>query len=157
MLRALVLTVLLVVAWLLWSGLFKPLLLGLGVFSCALTVYVVHRMGYFRDETFAFQYSPRLLGFWLWLGKEIFVSSLEVTRIVLSKDLRVAPQTVLLDVKNLKPVDQALLGNSITLTPGTLTLDVYKDRILVHALTKEGAAGLEAGEMQRRVAALRKH
>jgi len=157
MLRALVLTVLLVIAWLLWSGLFKPLLLGLGVFSCALTVYIVHRMGHFRDATLAVQYSPRLIGFWAWLGKEIVVSSIDVTRIVLSKNLRVSPQTLALDVKDLKPVDQVLLANSITLTPGTLALDIYQDRLLVHALTKESAAGLAAGEMQRRVAALQKN
>ena len=54
-----------------------------------------------------------------------------------------------------QPVDLALLGNSITLTPGTLTLDVHEGRLLVHALTPEGAAALERGEMQRRVAALR--
>lgn len=154
-LRAAVLTALLVVAWLLWSGMFKPLLLGLGVISCVLTLYVLHRMGYFTNETFAFRYSPRLLGFWGWLGKEIVLSSLEVARVVLARKVDVHPQTVKLDVAELDPVDQALLGNSITLTPGTLTLDVHEDRILVHALTPAGAAGLEEGEMQRRVAALR--
>ena len=156
LLRALVLTALLVVAWLLWSGLFKPLLLGLGVVSCALTVYLLHRMGYFGNETFAFRYSPRLLGFWGWLGKEIIASSLEVARVVLAREIRVEPRTVKLDVSQLDPVDQVLLGNSITLTPGTLTLDVHEGRMLVHALTVDGAAELEAGEMQRRVAALRR-
>ena len=53
-------------------------------------------------------------------------------------------------------LDVAILGNSITLTPGTLTLDVYEGRLLVHALTPEGAESLRRGEMQRRVAALRK-
>jgi hypothetical protein len=60
-----------------------------------------------------------------------------------------------IDGSGLEPVDLALLGNSITLTPGTLTLDVHEGRLLVHALTPEGAAALERGEMQRRVAALR--
>jgi len=154
--RAIILSVFLAAAWLLWSGLFKPLLLMLGVLSCALTLVVVHRMGFFRDESFAFQYRPNLLTFWLWLGKEIVISSLQVARVVLSRNLRVEPQTLTLDVRNLPPVDQALLGNSITLTPGTLTLDVYKDRILVHALTAESASGLADGDMQRRVSELRK-
>ena len=156
LLRALVLTALLIVAWLLWSGLFKPLLLGLGAVSCALTVYLLHRMGYFGNETFAFRYSPRLLGFWGWLGKEVIFSSLEVARVVLAREIRVEPRTVKLDVSELEPVDQALLGNSITLTPGTLTLDVHEGRMLVHALTTDGAAALEQGEMQRRVAGLRR-
>ena len=154
-LRATMIAALLSIVWLLWSGMFKPLLLGLGVLSCGLTMYVLQRMGYFGNETFAFRYSPRLLGFWAWLGKEVVVSSLEVARVVLAPRIDVQPQTVKLDVSDLDPVDQALLGNSITLTPGTLTLDVHDGGMLVHALTAQGAAGLAAGEMQRRVAALR--
>ena len=154
--RILLLSVLLAIAWLLWSGLFKPLLIGLGALSCALTVYVLHRMGYFGNETFAFRYSYRLLGYWIWLGKEVVLSSIEVARVVLSPRLQVDPRTVRLNVAGLDSVDQALLGNSITLTPGTLTLDGYEGSMLVHALTPEGAAALQTGEMQRRVAALNK-
>lgn len=153
--RMLLLSVILLVVWLLWSGLFKPLLIGLGVFSCVLTVFVLQRMHFFRDDGFAFHYGPRLLGFWAWVAKEIVVSSIEVARIALAPTVRVSPRAVTLDVSELGPVDQVLLGNSITLTPGTLTLDVHGNRITVHTLTAAGAAALEAGEMQRRVAALR--
>ena len=69
---------------------------------------------------------------------------------------KMAEKLVDIDGSALGPVDQALLGNSITLTPGTLTLDVHEGRLLVHALTPSGAAALRGGEMQRRVAALRK-
>lgn len=154
--RILILTVLLIAAWVLWSGYLKPLLLGLGALSCLLTVWIVRRMGYFDDENFAFHYDWRLLGFWAWLGREVVVSSFEVARVVLRRRLVVEPKVVNIDGSGLGPVDLALLGNSITLTPGTLTLDVHEDRLLVHALTADGAAALERGEMQRRVAALRK-
>lgn len=154
--RVLVLALVLIAAWLLWSGLFKPLLLGLGAFSCVLTVYIARRMGYFDKETFAFNYGLGLLGFWAWLAVEIVRSSLEVAREVLRRRVDVHPAVVTLDAHDLNPVDQAVLGNSITLTPGTLTLDVHEDRLLVHALTAESAKALEAGEMQRRVAALRR-
>ena len=156
-LRVLGLTALLMVAWLLWSGLFKPLLLALGLFSSLLTIFVLYRMGYFGNETFAFRYGHRLIGFWAWLLKEIVISALEVSRIVLRRELHVRPTTITLDVKNLESVDQALLGNSITLTPGTLTLDAHDGRLLVHALTESAAAELEAGHMERRVAALREN
>ena len=155
-LRMLVLGLLLVAAWLLWSGLFKPLLLGLGVVSCVLTLYVVRRMGYLDRDTFAFHYKLGLLGYWAWLAREIVSSSLEVARVVLRRDLKIDPKVVSLDATDLDRLDQALLGNSITLTPGTLTLDVHEGRLLVHALTPEGAAALHAGEMQRRVKALLK-
>jgi len=154
--RILILAVLLIAAWVLWSGYLKPLLLGLGALSCLLTVWIVRRMGYFDDENFAFHYDWRLLGFWAWLGREVVVSSIEVARIVLRPRLDVEPKVVSIDGSGLGPVDLALLGNSITLTPGTLTLDVHEDRLLVHALTADGAAALERGEMRRRVAALRK-
>jgi len=52
-------------------------------------------------------------------------------------------------------VDRAILGNAITLTPGTLTLNIEGDRILVHSLTEPGARDILDGEMDRRVAALR--
>ena len=153
--RALLLGLGLMIAWLLWSGLFKPLLISLGVLSCGVTIYVLQRMGYFGNETFAFRYSPRLVGFWGWLGKEIVISSIQVSRIVLSRKISVEPRIVKLDVSELDMLDQAVLGNSITLTPGTLTLDVFDDEITVHALTADGAAALEHGEMLRRVAALK--
>lgn len=153
--RLLLLTLLLIAAWVLWSGLFKPLLLALGAFSCALTVYVAKRMGYFDAEVFAFRYNLRLFEFWAWLAAEIVKSSLEVARIVLSPNLRIEPQVVSVDAADLEPVDQALLGNSITLTPGTLTLDVHEGRLLVHALTPDGAQSVLDGEMKRRVSALR--
>ena len=154
--RTLILLLLLIVAWVLWSGYLKPLLLGLGAFSCILTVWIVRRMGYFDDEMFAFHYDWRLLGFWAWLGGEIVKSSIEVTRVVLRREVHVEPIVVDVDGSGLGPVDLALLGNSITLTPGTLTLDVYEGRLRVHALTREGAAALLSGDMLQRVAGLRK-
>ena len=154
--RTLILLVLLIVVWVLWSGYLKPLLLGLGAFSCILTVWIVRRMGYFDDEMFAFHYDWRLLGFWAWLGGEVVKSSIDVTRIVLRPKVQVEPIVVDVDGSGLGPVDLALLGNSITLTPGTLTLDVYEGRLRVHALTREGATALLSGEMLRRVAGLRK-
>lgn len=153
-LRMLLFTLVLFATWLLWSGFFKPLLLGLGVLSCLLTLYIVRRMDYFKNEMIAFHYDFRLVGFWFWLGREIIISSLEVARVVLRRHLEIEPTLVHIDADSLSPGDQVLLGNSITLTPGTLTLDVHEGRLLVHALTANGAAALEGGEMQRRVAAL---
>lgn len=146
---------LLIAAWLLWSGLFKPLLLGLGVFSCLLAVYLARRMGYFDNEVFALRFGPSLFGYWAWLGREIVRSSLQVARIILTPRLPISPQVFEIRATATHPVDQTMLANSITLTPGTLALDVHDGVILVHSLTKSGADELVAGEMNRRVAALR--
>lgn len=153
--RMLVLLVPLIAAWLLWSGIYKPLLLLLGLLSCVLTIFIKHRMDYFATDVFALRFGGRLLGYWLWLAKEVVKSSLDVARIVLSPSLPISPEIVKVKASCTHPVDQAILANSITLTPGTLALDVHNGEIIVHALTQAGADELRQGEMDRRVAALR--
>lgn len=153
--RVLVLGLLLATAWLLWSGLYKPLLLALGAFSCVLVLYLSHRMHLFDEEVYALRFVGRLPGYWAWLGGQVVKSSLDVTRAVLSPGPPISPTVVEIDAISRHPVDQATLGNSITLTPGTLTLSIEDGRVTVHALTREGAAEIQAGEMNRRVAALR--
>ena len=151
----LTLLIILVLAWLFWSGLFTPLLLIMGAVSCALTVYLVARMDYFDTRMFTPRYILRLLGYWVWLLWEIVRSSIQVAGVVLSRRLPVSPQVIEIDAEDLEQVDQVLFGNSITLTPGTLALDVHDGKLLVHTLTREGADALQEGEMKRRVAALR--
>jgi multicomponent Na+:H+ antiporter subunit E len=145
----------LALAWLLWSGLFKPLLLGLGLFSCVLTYILVTRMGYFKNGLFALRVSPGLFAYWIWLGREVFRSSIQVARVVLDPALPISPRTI--DIKSTSGhlVDQVILANSITLTPGTLALDLHEGVIKVHTLTEDGARDLASGEMDRRVDALR--
>jgi multicomponent Na+:H+ antiporter subunit E len=155
--RKLVLLIFLAAAWILWSGFFKPLLLGLGVFSCLLTYVVVKRMGYFNDQFFALHFSFRLFSFWLWLGREVIRSSIDVARIVLSPSLPISPRVIEIKVTAQHPVDQVILANSITLTPGTLALDLHNGVIKVHALTEAGARDLLSGEMDKRVAQLSKN
>jgi multicomponent Na+:H+ antiporter subunit E len=147
------LLLLLVAAWLLWSGIYKPLLLWLGGFSCALSVFIAHRVGFFNQAS-GFHVIPKLPRFSFWLLVEIVKSSLEVVRIVIDPRLPISPTVVNLDAKPEGPIGQVILSNSITLTPGTVTLDVFNDRLSVHCLTREGARALESGDANRRVAAL---
>lgn len=153
--RAVLLLGLLMAAWVLWSGQFQPLLLALGAFSCLLTAYLTRRMGYFDNEVFALRFGLRLFSYWAWLAREVLRSSIDVARVVLDPRLPISPQTIEIKASATHPVDQAILGNSITLTPGTLALDVHRGRIQVHCLTQAGADDLMSGEMDRRVAALR--
>jgi len=138
------------VTWLLWSGLFKPLVLGLGVLSCALVTLIARRTGFFATDVYALHLTPRLPGFWCWLLKEIAKANFAVARIILLPRLPVEPTIVTLDVSDLDPVSQATLANSITLTPGTLTVDLDRGRLEVHCLTRAMAAQLESGEMLER-------
>lgn len=150
----LLLFLLLSISWLLWSGLYKPLLISLGAFSCALSVYMAYRMGFFKHHKDLLRLMPKLPGYWLWLLKEIVVSSIDVAKLILKPSLPISPKMVVLKSLPKTDVGQVILGNSITLSPGTVTLDVYEGEILVHCLTSEGAKELEKGEANRRAAAL---
>jgi multicomponent Na+:H+ antiporter subunit E len=156
-LRVVMLTVMLVAAWLLWSGFFKPLLLGLGAFSVILVVYLSHRLRLFDTDVFAFRFSLRLFKFWGWLFKEVILSSLEVSRLVLNPKMPISPAVFEFKTRCSHPVDVVILGNSITLTPGTLTLNINDGNLTVHSLTRQGIKDLEAGEMDRRIFGLRNH
>ena len=112
-------------------------------------------MRYFDNDVFALRFGVRLFGYWVWLAREVWHSSIEVARVVVNPRLPISPQIVQISATANHPVDQAILGNSITLTPGTLALDVHRGKIQVHCLTQAAAADLESGEMDRRVAALR--
>jgi len=142
-------------AWLLWSGIYTPLLIGLGVLSCAICMYLAYRIDFFRDM-FSLQVIPRLPHYWGWLMPEIIKSSIDVARIVLHPKLPISPTVVEFDAAPQGPVGQAILGNSITLSPGTITLDVYNGRLRIHCLTRAGADELLSGEFNRRAALLTK-
>lgn len=149
-----ILLLILALAWLLWSGLYKPLLLALGVFSCLLSLYLAHRMGALDRSVFSWYVVPRLPGYWAWLLKEIALSSFEVARIILKRDLPTSPTMIKFDAAPAGPIGQAILGNSISLTPGSVTLDIHEGKLTVHCITQAGADALLEGEMNRRVAAL---
>lgn len=130
--------------WVLWSGMMKPLFLGLGVASVLLVLALARRIGFFEPSMYALHLLGRLPGFWLWLIPEIVKANLAVTRVVLSPRLPVSPCITSVDASGLPQVSQAVLANAITLTPGTLTLDVDAGHIEVHCLTRAAARDLEA-------------
>ena len=140
----------LVISWILWSGIYSPLVLGLGLFSCCLSTYLAHRMGFFR-HTLHLHSLLRIPGFWLWLLRDIVKSSLEVARVILSPSLPINPSVVELDCGEDSEVARVMLGNSITLSPGTVTIDVHMGKLLVHCLTRDGALQLEGQSVQQRI------
>ena len=144
----------LVIAWILWSGIYSPLVLGLGLFSCCLSTYLAHRMGFFR-HTLHLHSLLRIPGFWLWLLRDIVSSSLDVARVVLSPSLSISPSVVELDCSEDSEVARVLLGNSITLSPGTVTIDVHEGKLLVHCLTRAGAQQLEGQAAHQRIRRLK--
>jgi multicomponent Na+:H+ antiporter subunit E len=143
----------LLAAWMLWSGIYKPLLIWLGVLSTLLAAWMAQRMGFFR-HVMPLRAMLRLPGYWAWLIQGIVKSSLEVARIVLSPSLPISPTTVELPAGDISESGRVLVGNSITLSPGTVTIDLHEGTLLVHCLTRRGAEGLRDLEVQRRAARL---
>lgn len=149
--------------WLLLSGHYTPLLLALGAMSSALVVFVAHRLGLDDQEGVPFEFLPVLWRFWPWLGGEIAKANLEVVRLILAPRLDISPVLVRFTPTQRTPVGLVTHANSITLTPGTVTVEIEEDgSFLVHALTHEFGEGVAQsvgaerveGEMGRRVTAL---
>lgn len=163
MLKPAVLFVALFGLWLVLSGHFKPLLLVFGLASSAVVVAIVHRLELDDDEGVPLASLPLLWRFWPWLTAEIVKANIEVLRQIVSPRLAISPQMF-----HFTPTQQTTAGlvthaNSITLTAGTVTVEIEEDgQFLVHALTRElgegTAATVEAerveGEIGRRITAL---
>ena len=137
--------------WLLLSGLFKPLLLVLAVVSVLLTLLLAGRMNIIDRESHPVWAAVRYMPYWPWLTVEIVKSSIDVARRVLSPTMPVSPTVFEVRASQRTVVGRVVLANSITLTPGTVTLDVDGDRLKVHALSRESVDYLLEGEMDRRV------
>ena len=140
--------------WLLLSGLFEPLLLGLGVLSCVIVVLIAHRMDVIDREGLPIHLGWRIVAYWVWLAVEIVKANLDVARRVLDPKLPIHPVLVRVKASQASELGQVIYANSITLTPGTVSMQVEGGEILVHAIARETAEDLERGEMDRRVTAV---
>ena len=157
MLQKLGLFVALCIGWILWSGYFKPLLIGLGMVSVVLCTYLAFRMRRTDGEGPGFSiidHIHQLATYWPWLLVEIAKSNIDVAKIVLASKIDVDPVMIKVKATQATGMGRVIYGNSITLTPGTITVDMEDDEIIVHALTQAGAEGVREGEMDRRVTAL---
>lgn len=130
--------------WLMLSGYFDPLLLSLGVASCALTVAVAWRMRLIDEESVPLQLPLlRLLAYWSWLGREITRANIAVARLILSPKMPINQHLLYVPTSQKTDMGRVVYANSITLTPGTITVETEPGRFLVHALT-DAAADMDA-------------
>ncbi len=93
----------------------------------------------------------QILTYWIWLIKEILLSSWAVGKMILTPRLKIHPRVARLPVGEMGEVLKATYANSITLTPGTLTLEVSPSEIEIHALQKDLLESLERGDMLNRI------
>lgn len=151
MVHAISLALVLFALWLLLSGHYVPLLIGLGALSVLLVVTIALRMDVVDREGHPIHLSPKALLYWPWLGWEIVKANLDVARRILSPTLPISPTVIRLKASQKSDLGRVIYANSITLTPGTVSIDIDGEHIEVHALTREAAQALRTGDMDRRV------
>ncbi len=150
-LHALSLWVALYTLWLLLSGHFTPLLLTLGLLCSGIIVGIARRMEVIDHESHPLHLTPRILAYWLWLLWEIAKANVAVAKILLHPALPISPTVVKVAASQHSELGKVIYANSITLTPGTVSMSVEDAYIEVHALTADMAESLTTGEMGRRV------
>ncbi len=153
--KSLLLSTILFATWMVWSGHAEPFMVCLGVASCLFTVYLTRRMGILDSESVPSQLGFRPFSRYApWLLKEVLIANIKVARRIVSPSLRICPTMVMIPASQRSAIGRVIMANSVTLTPGTVSIDLQADTVSVHALTKEFAAEDASSEMNRRVCQL---
>lgn len=142
--------------WLLWSGHLSfshPLLLIFGVLSAVLVTALCSRMGLLDEETMPLHVLPRALTYLPWLLWQVVVSCFDVLRRGLKPELDIDPTVLTVEGSQKTDLGLVVYAHSITLTPGTVSIDsdAGAHTIKVHTISQAGADALLEGEMDRRV------
>ena len=146
--------------WLLLSGHYEPFYLCFGLLSVAIVVYfsrgllgsVVFRGDGTRSQSFlTLEPWHRMATYLPWLLLAIVKANLQVAAIVLNPKMPINPMIIRFRAPLPSDVAQVTLAQSITLTPGTVTVDLEGSDYTVHALTAESAEDLLNGTMQAKV------
>jgi multicomponent Na+:H+ antiporter subunit E len=145
--------------WLAFSGKFDPLHISYGVLSIALVLLLSRQLltgagTPVSREMFQGLHMGRALRYPFWLVWQILLANIQVAWIVIDPKMPIDPVLVRFRCGMQGDLAKVVLGNSITLTPGTFTLRIRGDEFLVHAIRPDLAAGLIDGSMQRKVAAV---
>lgn len=142
----------LVALWLLLSGHYTPLVTGLGLLSVLLVAWISIRMGLLEyDQPDVFRQTVRSVPYGFWLLKEIILANIDVIKRILDPTLPISPRLVDIPSTQVDELARVAYANSITLTPGTISIDVEGKYIEVHTLSESGVEGLMAGEMDKRI------
>lgn len=141
------LTLTLFILWLLLSGHYNVLLISLGLLSSLLTVVLALRMDVIDHESHPLHLRRQLPRYWVFLSREVILANLDVVRRILTPGKSFSPQLRQLPLPQKTALGQVIYANSITLTPGTVTVQLGIDSIRIHALSREAADDLQTGRM----------
>ncbi|GLX81086.1 cation transporter [Thalassotalea eurytherma] len=143
--------ILLSMFWLLLSGYIQPLLLSFGAASVAVVLLIIKRMDDIDKEPFQTGTGRQIIQYLPYLTGQIILSSIQVTKLIWRSPVKLEPATAKIKAKDLPRDKRVLYANSITLTPGTLTVDLVDDELTVHALQGSSVDELAEGNMERKI------
>lgn len=138
--------VILVVIWLLLSGIYEPLMLSFGVISVLISLWLTKRMLRIDQEQYTFFVTLSLIKFLGQLSYKIILSNIDVTLRVLGiKPVESTFITIKVPFDN--DVAKVLYANAITLTPGSASIALSENTLLVHTISEQGAQDLADGDI----------
>jgi multicomponent Na+:H+ antiporter subunit E len=144
--------------WIFLSGLFDPFHLSLGMISCALVAFISGDL-LFADQSLKKNHLlqiVRFLRYLPWLLYQIVLANLHVAFLVLHPKMysKINPHIIRFKVKLKSDMALTTFANSITLTPGTITVLIHEGQFYVHSLDQKVADDLLTGEMEQRVSGI---
>ena len=147
-----ILLLVLVAYWLTLSGYFDhPVLFVTGSISVLLVVGLCSRMKILDSETAPY-FHGKSIGYFVWLGKEIVKANVSVVKAVMSPDMKISPKIIKVKMDHETDLGRTIFANSITLTPGTISVELEEGKILVHALLEDMTDPKGFAEMGERAA-----
>jgi len=129
-------------------------MLSLGVVSIVLVLIISRQMDVIDHESQPLNLTKNIFAFYFWLIKEVVKSNITVVKHIWLGNSSISPTLSTLKISQKTDMGKVIYANSITLTPGTVAIDLLGDEIIVHALLAKDIKSLEAGEMNRRVSLL---
>ncbi len=133
-----------------WDYSLKPVIASLGAVSILLSGILAYRFDILDREGSPYGRLPQLVAYWGWLMVEIFKANWVVIKACLRSNLDINPALVKVKTGCESDLARTVFANSITLTPGTVSVEVEGNKILVHALYEESAGPGAFDEMDRR-------
>ena len=147
--------------WMVLSGRTETKFIVYGLLTAAITTWVTYPLLLVPNKEgskkyFVFGVSiPKFIMYFFWLMWQLVLANIDVLLATTAQELDIDPKVVRFYFRADNPMASVVLANSITLTPGTVTINVTDDGLYeIHALTRGAAAGVLDGSMQKKVAAL---
>lgn len=147
--------------WMILSGRTEVKFIVYGVLTSVVTAWITYPLLLIPNKDgsrkyFIFGISIlKFIKYALWLLWQLVLANIDVARATTNQNLEIDPKVVRFYFRTENPMAEVVLADSITLTPGTVTLNVTDDGLFeIHALTVGAAAGVLDGSMQKKVAEL---